>query len=80
MTDWLHDLAFVSQGNPGALSVFAEINDKDTLLSLLVTLQECRIFGSDIWEIYKNKCQKDIHVFLKYSFCSHTNRTHVFDK
>ena len=60
----------ICKGNPGALSVISEIIKKDhtKLDNIVQKLIDNNIEGSDIWIIYKKKCNHDIDVFLSYPF------------
>jgi len=60
-------------GNPGALSLWFSITDSSQLEHLLDALVHYNIRGSDIWVIYKEKCNKNIATFLSYSFISACN-------
>jgi hypothetical protein len=62
-------------GNPGALSLWFYVAHVSQLEQLLDTLVRYDITGSDIWIIYKLKCNKDISTFVSYSFETyhHTN-------
>lgn len=60
----------LSQGNPGALTVFSIVQREhlDHLPDLLDALEQHQIYGSEIWVIYKNKCDKEVSQFLQYPF------------
>jgi len=60
----------ISCCNPGALAVLKHIsNIEPNLMSeLLQILEYNNIKGSDIWIIYKNKCDSNIYTFISYPF------------
>ena len=60
----------ISNGNPGALSVCKVISATTpiTLEPLLQQLEKHNITGSDIWNIYKNKCNEKLTSFVTYPF------------
>ncbi len=60
----------ICKGNPGALSVISEIikTDPTKLDNIVQKLIDCKIEGSDIWKIYKRKCNHDISIFFSYPF------------
>lgn len=60
----------VCSGNPGAITVMAEIKNKfpERLDKVLLTLEQLSIIGSDIWVIYKRHCGHNIESFLDFSF------------
>lgn len=65
----------LASGNPGALSVIDIIikNYPSQLISILTLLTKNNIRGSDIWIIYK-LCNKDINLFINYSFDTYTSK------
>ena len=58
----------ICKGNIGAISVMTLImkNDYNNLEKVIKKLEEHKIYGSDIWVIYKDKCNQDIHLFINY--------------
>lgn len=60
----------ICKGNPGAISVISKIiqTDQTKLDSIVQKLIDNKIEGSDIWVIYKNKCNHDISLFFSYPF------------
>jgi hypothetical protein len=55
-------------GNPGSLSMWFYVEYSSQLEHLLDALVHYNITGSDIWIIYKLKCNKDMSTFVSYSF------------
>jgi hypothetical protein len=55
-------------GNPGSLSLWFYVAPLHQLEHLLDSLVKYNITGSDIWIIYKLKCNKDMSTFLSYPF------------
>lgn len=54
----------VGKGNPGALRVLLNINDKMPHgLAFIIKLDEMGIRGSDIWLGFKDYCKQDLHKF-----------------
>lgn len=67
MTDHVPRMVHVSDGNPGALSVLAEVH-REHLDRILSQLEQCNIRGHHIWIIYKQHCHQDIQQFEGFSF------------
>lgn len=66
LTDMVMALA---EGNPGAIRALAEwIKSSEDAIMELLTLDTKRLYGSKIWEVYKNVCGEDIERF-KYHVC-----------
>jgi hypothetical protein len=58
----LEALVAMSDGNPGAAVALSELikNDESKGLLQVLMLDEWGIYGSDIWVLYSDICQKDV--------------------
>ncbi len=58
----------MSEGNPGAVSVLAQISNKDPVMGgfmELLSLDDMNIRGTQIWVAYKDFAKEDIDIFLE---------------
>ena len=54
----------MSQGNPGCAMVLSELLKDERLGALQVLLlDDLKIYGSNVWVLYKNCCHQDIEIF-----------------
>lgn len=65
-----NDYAVIACGNPGALTVIAQIlqqfpNFSIHAIEILEKMKELRLYDYHIWVKYK-ECDKDIHKFIEY--------------
>ncbi len=63
----LQKIISLSGGNPGAITVFAEIYKTQPLelvKKLLGVLENSTLRGPDIWVLWKNTSNKDISLFI----------------
>ena len=69
MADLVPQMIHVSDGNPGALSVLAEVHREHLNLErMLSQLEQYNIRGHHIWIIYKQHCDRDIRQFECFPF------------
>ena len=58
-------LAILSEGNPGALNVLAQMAQQPDSIPLVMYLDDMNIRGSQIWVGYKNHCKEDLSKFVE---------------
>lgn len=61
----------LGEGNPGALTVLSRLvkeRSTDEIMYVLLKCQANKIYGSNIWVIYKRHCGMDMDRFVTYSF------------
>ena len=60
-------MMLMSEGNPGAISVMAEILKKDPAngLMYILDLDDMNIRGTQIWVGYKDYCNQNLDEFMK---------------
>jgi len=64
LTDSVMDVLMnMSEGNPGAITVLAEMLNRDGLMDIL-TLDDMNIRGSQIWLGFKDFAGEDMDVFM----------------
>lgn len=63
-------ILYAADGNPGAITVLGQIyfQHESEIERVLSALAERNLRGSDIWLIYKQKCQQEIEKFLAFDF------------
>lgn len=62
LTDKVTDsLAKMSDGNIGALNVLLQLRLKEGGVMKVIHLDSIKIYGSDIWVLYKDCCGEDIN-------------------
>jgi hypothetical protein len=57
-------LMAMSEGNPGALRVCAELVKAEHIMTLLM-LDTIGVYGSRIWMLYKDVCGEDLQVMCR---------------
>lgn len=73
--DIMSSIIKISDGNPGAISVIMQLVennnriDPDDIFSymgigFILTFDEYKIYGSDIWVLYKDQCNSDIRKLI----------------
>lgn len=55
----------LSEGNPGAATALAELVQQENGELALLTLDAERIYGADIWVLYKDMCDADIDCVIE---------------
>ena len=56
----------MADGNPGAVTVMTELVKRHPFGILdILKLDIARVYGSDIWIIYKDVCAGDIEIFME---------------
>lgn len=63
----------LAQGIPGAIVALATLkNEYPHMVETVVdTLEKLNIRGSEIWSIFKQKCNRNIGQFVAYKFVNH---------
>lgn len=64
--NWEEAIKKISEGNPGALRVLIQCYQKSFLIGqfIIAELDIKEIYGSHIWELYKDKCGEDLDEFI----------------
>lgn len=58
----------MAEGNPGAISVIAQLLGTPMGIIALCHLDDAEIYGSNIWVLYKDVCKQDITKFNELCF------------
>lgn len=61
----MNNILKVSNGNPGAMSVVTKLHILNRL-DLVDKLVDNNIVGSKVWIIYKDYCNENINLTIKY--------------
>lgn len=62
LTDTITEsLAKMADGNPGAVTVLLQLMPMENGVMKVIHLDSIKIYGSDIWVLYKNCCGEDIN-------------------
>lgn len=59
------NLARMSEGNPGALSVLVKMLQRKSGLFDILLLDDMQIYGPSVWIGYKDWARQDLEVFVK---------------
>lgn len=64
--DYVEAVKKISEGNPGAIRVIMQCYEKSFLCGQLVVaeLDIKEIYGSKIWQLYKDECGEDLDKFI----------------
>ena len=58
-------IVMMSEGNPGAVKVLADIMQTKNGLLTVLTLDDMNIRGTQVWVGYKDHCGQDINRFME---------------
>jgi hypothetical protein len=73
---------FISQGNPGAISILMNMIkniDHNELSIFLNNIISKEILGARLWYIYKNECNNDINELIEKDLTPFDNQ-HFYEK
>lgn len=56
----------MSDGNAGAISLLMDLLKEENGIVYILKLDSLNIYGSKIWEIYKDVCQEDWANYLRW--------------
>jgi predicted PolB exonuclease-like 3'-5' exonuclease len=68
----ISNMISLCSGNPGALTVLGYLKYHRDIVNICIILKQHKITGSKMWELYSDKCCKDLMMFaytvLSYSY------------